>query len=87
MKHTSKLLLILALVATAMPSVSPASHARSDVARSAMLSASGGGAPTQQSWWGAAAASGCRQSFRYVGTPAFAMFSGLCIVALVDILF
>ena len=87
MKHTIKLLLILALVATAMPSVPLASHARSDASRPVELSASGGAAPTQQSWWGAAAAFGCRQGFRYVGTPAFPLFGGFCLVALVDILF
>jgi hypothetical protein len=85
MKHTTKILLILALVATAGISVPGPSHAgKSVVARSPELRAGAVGGPTQESWWGAAARYGCRQGFRYIGTPAFAAYSSFCILALLD---
>jgi len=85
MKHTTRILLIVTLVATAALSAPGSSHARrSDVARPPELRASAVGGPTQESWWGAAARYGCRQGFRYIGTPAFAAFSGFCILALLD---
>lgn len=85
MKSTTRFLLILALVATAASAAPGFSHARKgDGARSAELRVSPVGGPTQQSWWGAAAAFGCRQGFRYIGSPAFSMFSGFCVIALLD---
>jgi hypothetical protein len=85
MKHTTKILLILALVATAALSVPGPSYARKGgVARPPELRAGAVGGPTQESWWGAAARYGCRQGFRYVGTPAFAAYSSFCILALLD---
>ena len=87
MKHATKLLLIVALAATAMASVPAASHAQKrDVVRPAVSSASPAGAPTQQSWWGEAAAFGCRLGFAYIGTPGFAMFGGFCAIAILDAL-
>lgn len=85
MKHKTKLFLTLALVATAVSSIPGSPYAReSGVARPAEL---GAGAPTLESWWGAAAAAGCRQGFRYIGTPGFNMFSGFCVIALLDAIF
>jgi len=95
MKHTTKILLILALVAAAPLSVPGASHAQKSggshpmvvsATRPTELSASGPGAPAQQSWWGAAAKVGCREGIRYIGNPAFVMFSGFCGIWLLDVL-
>ena len=85
MKHTTRFLLILALVATVASAAPGSSQARrGDGARSAETRLGAAGDPTQQSWWGAAAAFGCRQGFRYIGSPAFTLFSGFCVIALVD---
>ena len=87
MKHATKLLMIVALVATSAPSVPFASQSRTgDVARPTELHASTAGAPAQESWWGAAAGFGCRVGIRYIGSPAFIMFSGFCLVRLLDAL-
>jgi hypothetical protein len=83
-KHTTKLFLILALVATPVASVPAASYAVTRIAWPAPPSAAAVGGPTEQSWWGAAAGFGCRMGFGYIGTPAFAMFGGFCALALVD---
>jgi len=85
MKHTTKLLLILALVATTASSVPGSSHARrNDGARPTELRASTVSGPTQESWWGRAAAFACRQGFRYLGTPGFAQYGGFCVIAFLD---
>ena len=85
MKHTTRFILILALVATAASATAGASHAwKGDSARSAERRVSAVGDPTQESWWGAAAAYGCRMGFRTIGSPGFTLFSGFCVIALVD---
>jgi len=83
MKHTTKLLLILALMATAASSVPVSSHARkADFAPAADLQATTAGAPTQERWWGVAAWFGCRLGIRNGSFNSFT--GGLCLIALVD---
>lgn len=87
MKHTSKFLLIVALVATAASSVPVPSQARkSDLAPAANLQTTTPGVPTQERWWGAAAAMGCGFGIRYGAfTGAGALITaGFCVIALVD---
>ncbi len=87
MKHTSKLLLIVALVATAASSVPVPSQARkSDLAPAASLQPTTAGAPTQERWWGAAAAIGCGFGIRYgLYSGAGALITaGFCLIARAD---
>ena len=87
MKHARKLLLIVALMATAACSIPAPSHAaRPGVAGSATQAASPG-APTTESWWGGAAAIGCGLGIRYggaLGGWGIAATVVLCLIALAD---
>jgi hypothetical protein len=83
MKRMTRLLLILALIAITTPSNPAPSHARA--AAASLASPAAAGAPTAESVVGAAARFGCRQGFRYIGTPFFVMFGGFCLLALLYI--
>ena len=89
MKHTTRLLLIFALTATAASWLPVHAFAgKGDIARPTEHRATGDANPTQASWWGGAAAIGCGFGIRYrilAGNPIYnGVTAVLCLIAFVD---
>jgi hypothetical protein len=89
MRHTTRLLLFLALTATAVFSLPAPSQANRALATPTQAAVSGAGGATQNHWWGGAAAIACGLGIR--GWPAFgwnlgynALVTVACITVLLD---